>query len=313
MSAVSPSLEEVKALKWRGAIASFYVVRRTLSRGKARYRPLLVNVGADVQDQLKRAFDTRLGEVDEAIPYDFHTVDLDDNILHIELGLTDFAGIVQTITAATPPPLVDNQEELFGAWFYILRLDLTGHPPLFAVRKTPANWATKRHLTITNLIFTSNLELVLEPRPIFGVDNLFDFFSFGESLFIFDKRSFESDLNFREGMAAMKSELLTDFQQHSIFEDTALIERVVGNNLPLLRKVATVKRLGYYQDAEFRTKLREANTTHGLGLEYDVDGRIVLSEDKVEIVLHFFTNGRVSSIINAEMYDVDAKRPVNNS
>jgi len=311
MTGAPPSLADVKAHLWSEAVVSFYVVKRTVNQRRiARYTILAVNIGADVQRKLNESFCARLGTATNAIDYDFSTVDLDGDLLQIPAADTDFQGVVDDIMGQEPPPLAHTQEEIFDASFYIVRFDLPNVDPLFAARKTPRGWATKRKWSITNNVIFSNMQLVMENHASFVVDDYFDFFSISGMLFIFYKEAFELSLNFRERMKQIKAEVLNEFQQLKVFSDTNYIRDFIGDNMRLLRKVSQVQSLGYYRDPEYLAKLKEANTARALGLEYDENDQIILSHEKVEMVLHLLTNGRLESIINDEIFDVDAKRKV---
>jgi hypothetical protein len=311
MTGALPSLAVVKAHQWNEATVSFYVVKRTVNQRRvARYTILMVNIGADVQQKLRESFFARLGTATNAVAYDFNTVDLDGDLLQIPAADTDFQGILDTIAGSEPPPLAHSQEEIFDGSFYIARFDLPNAPPLFAARKTPRGWATKRKWFSTNHLLFSNMQLVMENRASFTVDDYFDFFSFEEMLFIFYKEAFELNLNFRERMKQITAEVLDEFRQLRVFSDTDYMRNFIGDNMRLLRKVSQMKQLGYYRDAEYLAKLKEANAARALGIEYDENDQIVLSHDRVEMVLHLLTNGRLESIINDEIFDVDTKRKV---
>ncbi len=312
MPQVSPTLANIKALNWLNSSVSFYVVKRRLVKKSAHYEVLLVNIGENIQQNLQAVFQRRLSSAQGVMEYDFNTVDQDDNLLTITTSETDFQSIVDTITGIDPPEIANSQNQLFDAWFYVTRLYLPNQLPLFAVRRAPKGWATKKNLGAINLIFSSHMELVLEDKAIFKIDDYFDFFSYAGTIFIFYKNNFELDLNFREGMIQDKHDVIAEFEQLNVFQSTDGLELHIGNNLRLLRKIAKVKELGYYRDSEFLISLRQANEERNLGLEYDDDGLLIMTAEKVELILHFFTNGRVESIINQELFDVDAKRPVQN-
>lgn len=305
-----PELNAIKSLSWSDATVSFYVVKRRLVQKRARYEIIAVNVHPSVQDKLRTTFVGRLNSRTGVMEYDFHTVDQDDNLLTIPTNATDFQQIIDAITAENAPPLVQAQDQIFDAWFYVARLDLAEQPPLFAVRKAPKGWATKKNVTVANLIFAGDMQLTIEPQAVFKIDDFYDFFSFSGHLFIFYKSAFETDMNFRQGIMQDRTELVAELDQMGIFQATQSINEMIGNNMRLLRKAAQVKRLGYFRDQTFMDELRVVSVQKNWELEYDDAGKLIVTAERIGLILHLLTNGRLESIINHEVFDVDAKRRV---
>jgi len=307
-----PGLDTIKALPWAESLASFYIVkRRRLAHGRMAYDVLLVNVDPSVQDKLRTTFVERLNAAAGLEEYDFHTADQNDHLLTIPTRETDFQHVINGITGETAPPLAEAQEQLLDIWLYVARLDVPGYPPLFAVRKAPRGWATKKKKGAANLIFTGNMQLAIEPRDIFKIDDYYDFFSFSGGIFIFHKSAFETDMNFREGIVRDRNDLVAELDTLGLFQANQNINEMIGTNMRLLRKAAQVKRSGYFRDQNFLNELKRVNGERNLGLEYSNSGALIVTVEKIEFILHIFTNGRVESIINHEVFDVDAKRKVN--
>lgn len=306
-----PGLDTIKELSWSNSTVSFYVVKRRLVQRRAQYESLLVNVDQSVQSKLRTTLIERLNAVTGLMEYDFHTVDQDANLLTLPTQTTDFQGIIDNITGENPPSRAQSQEQLFDVWFYVARFDLPNQPPLWAVRKTPKGWATEKKQRVVNLIFTQDHQLEIGPREIFKIDDYYDFFSFSGGVFIFYKSAFEIDMNFREGIMQDRTDLVAEFERLGMFQTTQDMNEMIGNNMRLLRKTAQVKRLGYFRDPIFLENLRRVNGEKNLGLDYNEVGTIILSEQSIDFVLHLLTNGRLESIINHELFDVDAKRKVN--
>lgn len=311
MTNQTPELDIIKAYSWSNAAVSFYVAKRRLVQRQAHYEVLLVNVDQDVQKKLHTTLTERLHAAAGLMEYDFHTVDQDDNLLTLPTNETDFQQIIDIVMGENPLPLAQSQEQIFDVWFYVARFDLSGQPPLWAVRRTPKGWATKKKQRVANLIFSSDMQLKIDQREIFKIDDHYDFFSFCGRVFIFHKSAFETDMNFRESIIRHRTDLVAEFEQLGMFQTTEDMNEMIGNNMRLLRKAAQVKRLGYFRDQAFLEKLRLVNAERNLRLEYNETGKLIVSAERIDFILHLFTNGRLASIINHEVFDVDAKRKVN--
>lgn len=304
-------LDKIKSLSWSNATVSFYVLRRCLVQRRAHYESLIVNVDQGVQKKLRTTLTERLCAANGLMEYDFYTVDQDDILLTLPTNETDFQQIIENITGENPPPLAQSQDQLLDVWFYVARFDLSGQPPLWAVRKAPKGWATKKKQRVANLIFTGDRQLEIQQCEIFRIDDDYDFFSFGGEIFILNKSAFETDINFRESIIQHRTDLVAEFERLGMFQTTQDMNEIIGNNMRLLRKAAQVKRLGYFRDQEFLEKLCLVNAERNLRLEYNEAGKLIVSAERIDFILHLFTNGRLASIINHEVFDVDAKRKVN--
>lgn len=313
MPTETSKLEEIQFIDWQEAFVSFYVVKRKTVKRKAKYEVFSVNIHNDLQKKLRKILESRLDESTGTEEYDYFTSDQDSTLLTLALDETDAKQVIKQITAKQQPEQVVDKDQLLDTWFYVARFDVDNtHRPLFAVRKTPRGWATEKDRNMVSVFFSDAMELSIEDRPTFKVDNNFDFFVFDEGIFILNKKSFERDLNFREGLIKKRKELMAEFSKSDLLEipsDLNLNDEI-GDNMNLLRKCAQVKKSKYYKDKDFIINLREENSPRNLGLTFTKNGALIINRDKMPIILHLLTNGRLESIINDEVFDVDVKKKV---
>lgn len=311
MEDLQKRFKEVKNINWNEAVVSFYIVKRKLSNRKAKYELLQVNVDENLRKKLRKVAYDKVSKSNNALDYDFNTIDLDDNVLGIATGETDLEELINGITAEETPKTADSYELLLGSWIYIARLEKE-KKILYSVRRVSDGWSTKKVFQLINMIFDNNTLVDLEQKEIFRIDGKVDFFSFNGVIFIADKKNFETALNFREGMERNRDEIVEEFKEANLFVDADEISKLVGNNIKRLRKLSQVKKAGYYKEQNFLQSLKQVNETEKWGIKYSEDGKLIVTEDDIETVLTVLNNSRLKSLINSESFDVDVKHKFEN-
>ena len=238
MDDLEAKLDLLKKLNWSTASVSFFVVKRKLILREAKYEVLHVNVNKDLARRLRDNVANKIDRSNTALEYDFNTADLDDDLLGLPTEDTDMQRIIDTLQGETGPPTVDQYQNLLGSWMYIARFDLDGQPPLFSARRVPDNWETKKVFQWINMVFQNNMLVSLDEQQVFRIDGKIDFFAYEATLFIVDKKNFETALNFREGMERNRDEIVKEFSNLGLFEDADAVSKLVGNNLHRLRRLS---------------------------------------------------------------------------
>ncbi|MBX9723946.1 MAG: DUF4868 domain-containing protein, partial [Candidatus Obscuribacterales bacterium] len=174
-------------------------------------------------------------------------------------------------------------------------------------RRVSEGWTTKKVSQLISMIFQDNMLVDIDQKEIFRIDGKVDFFSYDGTTFIADKKNFETALNFREGMERNRDEIVDEFHTLNLFENATEISTLVGNNIRRLRRLSQVKKAAYYKDANFLANLKRVNAEEGWGIKYSADGKLLVTEEDIEIVLRVLNNDRLTSKINSENFDVDVK------
>lgn len=306
MKNLKSNFDRLKKIRWNKAIISFYIVKRKLIKRNAHYELFQVNIDDSLKRKLRKVATDQVKSSNQALEYDFNTSDLDDNVLGISTDETDLKSIINVITGDEPITLANSYESIIGSWIYIARLDVEGQI-LYSVRRVSEGWSTKKVSQLINMIFSDNMLMDLEQKEIFRIDGKVDFFSFNDFIFIANKKNFETALNFREGMEKNRDEIVQDFKNLKIFADADEISRLVGNNVKRLRKLSQVKKAGYYREKDFLKNLKKINEQENWGIQYSEDGKLIVTENDIDIVLKVLNNDRLTSKINQENFDVDVK------
>ncbi|MNW01678.1 hypothetical protein D3C71_1973480 [compost metagenome] len=74
--------------------------------------------------------------------------------------------------------------------------------------------------------------------------------------------------------------------------------------------MAVIKARGYYNNPDYMTRLREINGLREWGIQFDEQGRIVATAEKMRDILHVLLDHRLRSELSDNQYDVPSTTPV---
>ncbi len=310
MTTAAKKLKQLRHADLKPWTASMWLVKRRLDIQKAaHYSVVRVELDRKLQAKLKRTVVERVqGKEYKLDEYDFLTADQDDRLLTINASDTDFSKIQAEIDKGLVNKKVEQYEDLLDSWAFVVKLVHDGNA-VYGVRKINKFTQSTKVGAVSYFLFEDKKLVDLEDKKIFTLDTHIDFFVFDGATFITNKKEFESAMNFREGMEKNRDSVLTEFADLNVFSDVEPIRIIVGANLHLLRKISAIQKSGYYKDKTFLANLIKLNHSEGWGLVID-DGKIVVDEANVELVLTLLNNSRLRSPINQEVFDAAVKKKV---
>lgn len=240
--------------------------------------------------------------------YNLLSQTFESGFLAVSRGGTLFPSLQGLIDQPLEECLVKNVKQLNNAAGYVLRLR-HGESVIYCVKKANADWATRKKKGMMNIFFTE-AGLDVMDSPSFSISRSFDFFVVGESVLMTSKPAFESLLShkdtYEEAYAALKMEpgfLAT-------IADFAVFDAFIGKNATHLRRMAVIKARGYYNNPDYMARLREINTLRAWGIQFDDQGRIVATPEKMSDILHVLLDHRLRSELSDNQYDVPSTTPV---
>ena len=303
-------LKEISSEDFGGWFASFWLIKKHQVSKENAYSALRVDMDKKLNSRFKRYLKQQLqGKDFHLTEYDYSNADGDDALFTIDADATDFSKVAAEIEKGFGNKKVSSHEELLKSWAYVILLEKEDRK-LFAWKKISADTQPKK-ATSKDLAFFLNKKLVdLDDKEVFMIYPRYDFFVYGGTTFIANKRQFESSMNFREGMKAKAAEVIQDFVNTGNFENTERITKYVGENLHHLRKMASILKAGYYKQPEYIQKMIAISKEEGWALKVK-DGKVVVEEETIELLLKLLNNDRLRSPINNETFDAAAKARVN--
>lgn len=305
-------LKSIKGLDLNKQEVSFWLIKRRMASHTASYSALRVNTDGKLQNRLRGYLKQQLqGKDFHLAEYDFHNADGDDTLFTISADATDFVRVEQAIEKGFNNAIAQQYSDLLNSWAYVVLLE-NKQDRLFAWRKISTLTNPKNVKSRKATFFVEHKLIDVDDKEVFMIDPRFDFFVFGGTIFISSKKDFEVSMNFREGMKAKAGEVIQDFIDSKHFRNVELIKAYVGDNLHHLRKIASIRKAGYYKQPEYIERMIKASREEGWKLKVE-DGQIVVEEDTIELLLKLLNNDRLRSPINNETFDAAAKAPVNRS
>lgn len=291
---------------------SLWMLKRRTAGRDVFFSSLHVDVDKKLQSKLKRAVTGRLKDTSlKLVPYEFLSEDQDDRVMTLEVDETSFGRMRTEVDKGTANRKAEKYEDLLGAWAYVVKLE-HGENVLYGVRKISQYTRAAKLAasgSISQLLFRDKQLTDLEDEKVFTLDMKVDFLAYDGTIFIANKRDFESVLNFREGMEKNRDSVLEELAVLKIFSDIEPIRSGVGVNLNLLRRISSIQKSGYYKSPEFIASLIAISNEKQWGLKIN-NGTILVDEDSVDLILKLLNNDRLESPINQEMFDAAVKRKV---
>lgn len=301
--------KKLKSLNLAEWTTTFWLVKRKAIHRAASYSVLRVDIDAKLarrfRGYLKQQLQTRDFHLEA---YEFTNADTDDVLLTLDADATDFPKVEAAINKGFDNPLAKEYSELLNSWAYVVQFH-KGKESLYAWRKINSMTDPKKVKAKKATFFTNHKLVDIDEETVFLIDPRFDFFVFSGTTFIANKREFESSMNFREGMKAHGSELLSEFSTMSFLSDVGPIQEYVGDNLHHLRKLASIKKAGYFKKPDYVQNLMRVCVEENWELKI-VDGKIVVETETMDLLLKLLNNERLRSPINNELFDAAVKKTV---
>jgi len=304
--AIQRKLKTLNLAEWT---PTFWLVKRKAVHREANYSVLRVEIDAKLgrrfRGYVKQQLQTRDFHLEA---YELTNADTEDVLLTVDAEATDFPKVAGAIGRGFDNPLAKEYDELLNSWAYVVQFH-KGSESLFAWRKVSTMTDPKKVKSRKATFFTNHKLVDIDEETVFLIDPRFDFFVFGGTTFIANKRDFEISMNFREGMKAHGEELLKEFSKMRFLSDVAPIREYVGDNLNHLRKLASIKKAGYYLKPDYVSNLMKVCRDEGWELKI-ADGNITVEVGTMDLLLKLLNNDRLRSPINNEFFDSAVKKTV---
>lgn len=298
------TLDDLKAFNLAAASVSLWVFKGPYGKSGElpKYTGRWTETVDGVDELLKSVVQAERNRVEEMIEYDLLAENNEASALSIPSEVTHSNLILETAAAETEKKRVQKVEHMRNSVFYVIKL-VHEDTRIIAVRKTDAGWKTKRALTSRSLFFSEN-RLEVDERVSFSISNAIDFFVVGEDVLVLDKRNFEAVLRYKEAHKEDFIALQEEEDFASLFADMAPLISHVGENKIQLRRVSAIRQKGHYRDADFMDRLREHGAEFGLAIQFDGDGKIIVTPETCVEIITALLDHRLSSAFSNQIYDV---------
>lgn len=275
------------------------------------YKVKYVKIDSPLQRRLRNVLVKKIDASNTFEPYEFDSPDVEeDQVRSMSYESTDFYRIYEQLKELDQEiDTVKELDEILNTKSYLIVLRNTIGIQLVGFKVLPENWKLKRKKGLIPLLFREEMFEDLQKVDIFNISKELDFIYYDEFLFILSTKNFEKGLNFRNGMMSKADDFYDEVQEMKLFVNLEILKSKVGNNLRYLRKLATIRNLGYYKDDKFLKRLRKISTKRDWNIEFN-KSQIVFTEDNLDDVLTLLQNKRLHSEITDETFDVESVKIV---
>ena len=255
-----------------------------------------------LDNALKQAIIENRNNIHEVNPYSLLASASDGIALQID-ALETNAGIL-VAAAANPVPgrKTTNLKTIQNSVFYLVKLVCDEHA-LYVVRKTDNSWKSKKTFNLLSVFFADE-QLGLNESPGFTISKNIDFFIFSEDIFIINKPSFESILNYKTAHSQDFLALQSEREFVSLFEGVDHLVGFINTNKLQLRRACAIRQKGHYRDPNFIHNLRQRYQQCGLNINFNDAGQIVVTPDTCADIVRALLDHRLSSLFSENNYDV---------
>lgn len=291
------------------ATASLWVFKKRPAAGQMNpYTAVSVVMSDALRDQLKELASSYQISHTVAEEYNLLSQPSEGGFLAVSREETLFPNLQNLIDQPLEECLVKNVKQLNNAAGYALRLR-HGDSVIYCIKKANADWGTRKKKGMMNIFFTeAGLDII--ENPSFSISRGFDFFVVSESVLMTSKPAFESLLNHKDTYEEAYAELKQEQGFSAAIADFAVFDAFIGKNATHLRRMAVIKARGYYQNPNYMARLREINGLRGWGIQFDDQGRVVATQEKMRDILHVLLDHRLRSELSDNQYDVPSTTPV---
>jgi len=301
------ALAGLKAIDFDNFHISLAIVKEYKRDRASHYNVKYVQINPSLENRLKNILLAKVNASNTVEEYTFDCPEPEaDHVKAISYEETDFFQIYQKLIPLNPEEdIVENVDELLRAKSYLIIIRDDESIKAIGFKTLPENWKMKKAKGLIPLMYKDNRFEDLDSNPVFSIARSIDFIYFGDYLFVLSKKSFEAGLNFRKGMIAKSEEFYSEAEETQLFVNLDILKEKVGNNQRYLRKIATIKNLGYFKDQAFLNNFRLLSDDKNWGIEFN-DGHIVITEEKLDSILTVLQNKRLHSELTEEDFDVES-------
>lgn len=293
--------ESWRSFEYQKSSVQLWVFKK--SSTKKRYRAWHVRTDEDIESLFRETIVNEIGRITETLDYTVLSQNHENSCLRHNLEDSD--GMIALLTMVDAPETENTDaklKHLKGATGYLVKFQ-QGNETVYAIRKTTKTWKPKIRSSIINAVF-QNGELSTFPSESFSFDSFFDMYCFNETLFIASKISYESLASDKAIYKKSFDDLGMDAIFLSTFNNINALKAYVGTNAIQLRRMTVVQQKELYKRPNFSESVRLISTKRGWGIEFDDDGKIIVSEKTVKVIVQVLLDHRLLSEITDVTYDV---------
>jgi len=295
------TFESLRAFNFADSSMHLWVFKRssTAIKFSARYAQTDESLNA----LLLGVVQAEMARITEYSDYTYLAETNENSCLATEIVGSDFEHLKAMVDRPEPDWRVQNIRDLKNASGYIVKFTHNGQT-IYAVKRSAPNWKTSYLKSYINIIF-SNGELSAAEDNGFTIEKTFDFYAVGTTMFIANKRAFESVMEHRASYAQAFTNLQATAAFASLFTDLQPLVNYVGTNSIQLRRMARIEERALYTRPGFLPAVYSVSVRRGWGINFDpTNGRLIPCEQTAKTIMQVLLDHRLLSEVTDLIYDV---------
>lgn len=273
------------------------------SASVAKFRAFYVQTEIELNNQLKKFVDAEVSRITEHAPYSYISQTNENSCLTIDQSTTNFTKLKTLVDRLESEHRIEDSKDLKGAKGYVVKFISNGIT-VYAVKRSTSTWKTSYPKKYINMVF-SNGELAAVEDKSFSIEKNFDFYVVNDTIFIANKRGFETSIQHREAYIEAFSQLQAAPSFNSLFSDIAPIVKYVGNNSIQLRRMGVIEQKGIYNNPNFMPNLVRVSSARNWGINFDPTSKTIIPcSNTTGTILQVLLDHRLMSEITDNIYDV---------
>lgn len=293
--------ESLKAFNFTDSAIHLWVFKRsaTAERFSARY----AQTDESLNTLVRGVIQAEMARLTEFSGYTYLAETNENSCLSTEIAGSDFEHLKAVVDRPEPDWRVRNIKDLKNANGYVVKLTHNGQT-IYAVKRSASTWKASYLKTHINIIF-NNGELSAAQDNGFAIEKTFDFYATGLTIFIANKRAFESVMEHRASYVHAFLNLQTTAVFASLFTDIQPLVKYVGTNSIQLRRMARIEERALYTRAGFLPAVQSVSVRRGWGLNFDpATGRLIPCDQTSKTIMQVLLDHRLLSEVTDLIYDV---------
>ncbi|WP_017216131.1 DUF4868 domain-containing protein [Pseudoalteromonas sp. NJ631] len=298
---MTANFQSLKSFDFSNSTPHLWVFKDSSSA--ARFRAFYVQTEDALNIQLKDFIAAEIERITEYTPYTYISQVNENSCLSIDPSSTDFPQLKALVDRLEGENRITDSKDLKGAKGYVVKFTSNG-TTVYAVKRSTSTWKTSYPKKYINMIF-SNGELSGIEDNSFAIEKNFDFYVINDTVFIANKRGFESAMQHRAAYAQAFTQLQQNPAFSGLFSDISPIIEYVGTNAIQLRRMAVIEEKGIYSRPNFIPTLQRVNNTRNWGINFDPKSNTIIPcESTASIIINVLLDHRLMSEITDNIYDV---------
>lgn len=298
---MTSDFQSLKAFDFANSTPHLWIFKD--SRSAARFRAFYVQTENDLNGQLKGFVETEIERITEHAPYSYVSQTNENSCLTLDQSTTDFTKLKTLIDRLESEHRIEDSKDLKGAKGYVVKFISNG-TTIYAVKRSTSTWKTSYPKKYINMIF-SNGELSGVEDNNFSIEKNFDFYVINNTIFIANKRGFESSMQHRVAYTQAFAQLQATPSFSNLFSDISPIIEYVGSNSIQLRRMGVIEEKGIYNSHNFIPNLIRVNTSRNWGINFDgATNTIIPCAETTGTIIQVLLDHRLMSEITDNIYDV---------